>query len=101
MKGDYIELKGLQSSRAYKLLQALWVQQGADILKAQSKAAKKGQESSWRFYAGQAEGFAIAINQLDSALLAMEHEGEGDQINSADEVAKLFDEIKLKQGEQQ
>lgn len=78
MNVDYADLKGLQVSRGYQKLQALWAHEGSKMMEGLQRAAARGQESSWRYYAGQIKGFEIAIAHLDRALIQMEKEGEGD-----------------------
>lgn len=72
--GEQAALRGVQMSQGYKILQALWATQGAKIMDSMMKAAGKGQESAWRFYAGQMKGFDLAITQLDRALEQMAKE---------------------------
>lgn len=76
MNSDYFDLKQLQSSIGYQKLQALWAHEGVLIMHSLQKAAAKGQESAWRYYAGQMKGFDLAITHLGRALLQMEKEGE-------------------------
>lgn len=76
MMSDYFDLKALQNSIGYQKLQALWAHEGNRIMDSTLKAAAKGQESAWRYYAGQMKGFDIAITHLERALLQMEKEGE-------------------------
>lgn len=79
MRGEYAALKGLQSHPGYKILQALWLHEHAKIVESMRKAARKNQESSWRFYAGQQEGFDLAVTHLDRALTDMERQEENVQ----------------------
>lgn len=76
MNSDYFDLKRLESSIGYQKLQALWAHEGGEIMKSTLKAASKGQESAWRYYAGQIKGFDLAITHLTRALVQMEKEGE-------------------------
>lgn len=97
MKGEYIELKGLQGSQGYKLLQALWAHQGLKMMETMQKKAALGNESAWRWYAGQIKGFELAVSQLDLALIQMEKEGDGISevdTRAVDEVRELLDKIK-------
>jgi hypothetical protein len=93
MNTDYMDLRQLQQSRGYQKLQALWAKQYAIVVEGMRKSAKKNQESAWRFYAGQMEGFDLAISQLDRALLQMEKEGESETPASAT-VEELMKEIR-------
>ena len=82
MNADYNDLKQLQGSIAYQKLQALWAHEGAMVMNGLTRAASKGQESAWRYYAGQMKGFELAIGQLERAILQMEKEGAGEQENT-------------------
>jgi hypothetical protein len=93
MNTDFYDLKQLQGSRGYQKLQALWANQYARVVEGMRKAAKKNQESSWRFYAGQMEGFDLAISQLDRALMQMEKEGEAES-PATTTVEELMKEIR-------
>lgn len=92
MNADYNDLKSLHLSIGYQKLQALWAHEGAMVMNGLQRAAAKGQESSWRYYAGQMKGFELAIGQLERALLQMEKEGEQDKPNektAAEIIAEL------------
>lgn len=98
MNTDYVDLKSLQGIRGYQKLQALWAHEGVKIMESLQKSAAKGQESAWRYYAGQMKGFDLAITQLERALLHMEQEGETE--NPAQKtVEELLKEIKGTNGE--
>lgn len=90
MNTDYFDLKSLQSSPGWVKLQALWAKQYALVIEDLMKTARKGNETSWRFKAGQMQGFDLAIQQLDRALLQMEKEGEDANAgpNAVDELMK-------------
>jgi len=93
MNSDYMDFKELQASRAFHKLQALWAHEGVRIMDALQRAASKGQESAWRYYAGQMKGFDLAITHLERAILQMEKEGEGDT-PATKTVEELLNEIK-------
>lgn len=90
MNTDYMDLKMLQGLRGYQKLQALWAHEGARIMASLQNAASKGQESSWRYYAGIAKGFDLAITHLERALIQMEKEGDIDSpaTRTVDELLK-------------
>jgi competence protein ComGC len=79
MNMDYSDLKNLRNSIGYQKLQALWAHEGAMVMNGLQRAAGKGQESAWRYYAGQMKGFELAIGQLERALLQMEKDGESEE----------------------
>lgn len=93
MNADYADLKQLQGLRGYQKLQALWAHEGSRVMEGLQRAAARGQESSWRYYAGQMRGFELAIAQLDRALLQMEKEGEGDN-PATKSVEEILNEIR-------
>lgn len=76
MNTDYYDLKQLQGTRGYQKLQALWAHEYAVLMIGLQKAAAKGQESAWRYYAGQLKGADLMTGMMDRALLQMEKEGE-------------------------
>ena len=74
MNADYMDLKMLQGLRGYQKLQALWAHEYALLMSGIQKAASKGQESAWRYYAGQLKGADLMTGMLERALLQMEKE---------------------------
>jgi len=93
MNADYLDLKTLQGARGYQKLQALWAHEGTRILESLHRAAARGQESAWRYYAGQMRGFELAITHLERALLQMEQEGDI-ETPASKTVQELLNEIK-------
>lgn len=73
---EYNALASLRTHQGYAVLQALWVASGQELMKRLQTAAGKGQESAWRYYAGQVFGFEVAIGQLERALKEMERDAE-------------------------
>lgn len=96
MNADFNDLNELRSSRGYQLLLGLWAIQGQKILEASRRAARKPQESAWRFYAGQQEGFELAIGEIDRALTEMQQKSEN-QVAQID-IDKTLAEIKARGG---
>lgn len=97
MTGEYSALRSLQNSDGWKVLTALWAKQGLKVMEGLQKAAAKGQESAWRYYAGQMKGFDIAITQLDRALMDMEREDENRVSSEQSTVEELLKSIKKDQ----
>ena len=93
MNNDYFDLKQLQQSRGYQKLQALWAHEYAALMMGLQRAASKGQESAWRYYAGQLKGADLMTGQLERALVQMEKEGEGDNPATQD-VTELLKELR-------
>lgn len=94
-KEDYYDLKALQSMRGYQKLQALWAHEYIKIMEAVQRAGAKGQESAWRYYAGQLKGADVMTQQLERALLQIEKEGEVmSETPASRDVEELFKKIK-------
>jgi hypothetical protein len=81
---DYFDLKQLQNSQGYQKLLALWAHEYAMLMIGLQRAAAKGQESNWRYYAGQLKGADLMTGQLERALVQMEKEGEVDNQGTND-----------------
>lgn len=97
MKQEYHALKFMEKSDGYKILQELWILQVSKIEEARDRAASRGQESAWRYQAGQEKGFKLAMTALVRALADMERSEEGlDEDNAAE---KLLEEIKTRGGD--
>lgn len=97
MNLDYNDLKKIQNSLGYQKLQALWAHEYVLLMSGLQKAAAKGQESAWRYYAGQLKGADLMTGMLDRALLQMEKEGETDgtkEKSAAEIIAELRGEKK-------
>ena len=96
MKAEYNQLKQLEGMPGYQILMGLWAIQGQKILEASRRCAKKSNEGSWRYYAGQQEGFELAITQLQRSLTDMEKDSdnlEGSK-RSEKEVEELLKNLK-------
>jgi hypothetical protein len=93
MNSDFFDLKSLENSKGYQKLQALWAHEYALLMISLQKAASKGQESAWRYYAGQLKGADLMTGMLNRALLQIEKEGETDNPGTAD-VEELMKEIR-------
>lgn len=91
MKAEYSALIALQNSAGWPVLQSLWALQHRKIVDAARKAGKQGKESAWRWYAGQLEGFEVAITQLDRALEDMRREDEN--VEASQEAQEQVDEL--------
>jgi hypothetical protein len=88
MNSDYFDLKQLQRQPGYAKLQALWAHEYVMLMNGLQKAAAKGQESAWRYYAGQLKGADLMTGMLDRALLQMEKEGESEIENKETRTAE-------------
>lgn len=92
MSNEYLPLKALEDNQGYKILEALWIHQVAEIEKARDKAAQRGNDSSWRYWAGQEKGFKLAMTALARAMVQMQKEDEN--VESQSRIDKLLEEIK-------
>jgi hypothetical protein len=88
---NFIELSRLKAMQGYRVLENEWLHQVTKIEAARSRAAKRGQESAWRYWAGYEEGFKLAMMTLHRALERMEVEVGEMPGNSVD---KLLEEIR-------
>lgn len=80
---DYRDLKSLRSHPGFQKLQALWTQNAQEIMRALDRTTKlSGKDQPLRYYAGQWNGFNVAIGRLDIALEEMERVVE----NKADDL---------------
>lgn len=93
MNTDYFDLKKLQGHPGYQKLQALWAHEYVMLMNGIQKAGAKGQESAWRYYAGQLKGADLMTGMLDRALLQMEKEGEGDNPGTQN-IEELLKEVR-------
>lgn len=98
MTAEYNHLMSLKMSEGYKVLQALWAHQHGKIVEAMRKAGKKGNETSWRYFAGQNEGFELAITQVERALEDMQKtmENENPQADPSRDIEELLNNLKEK-----
>lgn len=94
MKQEYTALRGLQQNTGYKILEELWMHQVAKIEESRDRAATKGNESAWRYWAGQEKGFKLAMTAVQRALTEMEKDNENIETESS--LDKLLDEIRPK-----
>lgn len=94
MKSEYAALAGLETNTGFRVLEALWIHQIAKIEEARDKAAAKGNETAWRYWAGQEKGFKLAMTARQRAMVEMEKEKENIDQESA--IDRLFEEVRPK-----
>lgn len=94
MNDEYAALRGLENIKGYQILQQLWIHQIAKIEESRDKAAAKGSETAWRYWAGQEKGFKLAMTAVARALAEMEKEKEN--IDQESKLDALLDEIRPK-----
>lgn len=98
MKAEYNHLYSLKNHPGYEVLMALWAIQHQKITDAMRKSGKQNKEMNWRYFAGQLEGFEIAITQMDRALKDMAEKGE-DAIANEEATRQVEDLLKKIKGE--
>lgn len=91
MTSEYTALLQLKASPGWDILQALWIKEHEKIVDAMRRAGKRGNETSWRYFAGQQEGFDLAIMQLHRALAEMESKEE--DVHESVEAKQQIDEL--------
>lgn len=79
---------------------ALWAIQHQKIVDALRKAGKQNKEMNWRYFAGQQEGFELALTQVDRAMKEMEEKGE-DVVANVEAQRQVEDLLKKIKGEGQ
>lgn len=69
MTQDYTDLSETRNSRGYQKLQALWAEQGMKIMENLNKHSKlTGKDTSLRYFAGQWNGFDLAVGMMERAM---------------------------------
>lgn len=94
MNSDYLALKHLLTQPSFRLLEALWLHQVGKIEEARDKAALRGSETAWRYYAGQEKGFKLAMTAVQRALAQMESEDQS--IDEDTKYEAMLENLKLK-----
>ena len=95
MSDEYLAFKSLMEDTRYKALEDLWIYHLSKIEEARDRAAKRGQESSWRYYAGQEAGFKRATMALRMAIADIEK--KDDNVTNEEKVLSMLEELKIKQ----
>lgn len=75
MNSDFQLLNSLKNHAGYKRLQELWLEEISDIEAHRDSAASRGQESAWRYQAGQEKGAKRIAMRLEVELAKLEDEG--------------------------
>lgn len=71
-RAEYVALKRLETNPDYQALQSLWLFTVSKIQKSRDTAAAKGQESAWRYYAGQEKGAQDIVMALSLRIAELE-----------------------------
>lgn len=77
MRSEYLALRRLSESSDYRMLEAIWMHHVSKIEQARDRAASRGQESAWRYAAGQEKGAKLIMTALQAAIVDMESKEEG------------------------
>lgn len=94
MINEYAALRGILQHGGYKILEALWLEQISKIEASRDNAAKRGNESAWRYWAGQEKGFKLAMTAVHRAISDMEKEHAN--LEQEDKIEKMLEEIRPK-----
>lgn len=100
MTPDYMDLAELKGSRGYHKLQSLWAEHGLKIMDNFNKQSKlSGKDQSLRYYAGQWNGFDLAVGMLERALNEIQRQlGNAEESNRVETIlSKLTDRTGDKQ----
>lgn len=90
-RNTYIILNQLMSHPGWKVLEELWLEEVTSIEDGRDKAAKRGSETAWRYWAGMEKGFKSAIIQPKIILARMEM--DEDNSRAENKVADLIQEL--------
>lgn len=69
---EYMALCRLKNNPDYQTLMAKWLYLVSKIETSRDNAAARGQESSWRYFAGQEKGCKTIMMALDLAIKDLE-----------------------------
>lgn len=89
---DYVALEGLLAHEGWAVLERLWLEEITEIEESRDKAAGRGHESAWRYWAGQEKGFKRAI--VKAKLRMAELENEDETRKQGDDYDQLLNEIR-------
>jgi hypothetical protein len=87
-------LSTLAKSPGYMKLMELWIQEVTEIEAKRDSAASRGQESAWRYFAGQEKGFKRAMVRLNEELVKMEEEGGDIAQEPSEKIERLLSEAR-------
>ena len=82
MKSQYTKLKSLTDHPGWEILKQEWLAQITKIEECRDKAAKRGSETAWRYWAGQEYGAKLMTMTAEIALANMEKENLDDSENN-------------------
>lgn len=90
-RAEYMALKRLENNPDYQILQAKWAYVVSEIQKSRDNAAARGQESAWRYFAGQEKGAQRIV--LSLALAMADLESKDAELADESSYSKIVDEV--------
>jgi len=91
---DLVLLTALKSHPAYKRLQELWLEDISEIETKRDLSAARGQESAWRYWAGQEKGAKRLMVRLDIEIERLKEEGADPSNAPSEIIEKLLSEAR-------
>lgn len=92
MRAEYLALMRLSQNEDFRVLEAIWAHHIAKMEASRDRAASRGQESAWRYAAGQEKGAKTITTALQAAILDME--SKDDELADESNYDALLKEIK-------
>lgn len=71
-RSEYMALKRLENNADYKILEFRWLSLISEIEKSRDNSAARGQESAWRYFAGQEKGAKRMVTALSARIIELE-----------------------------
>lgn len=93
-RATFAMLQTLSKSPAFAKLVELWVVDVTKIEASRDGAASRGQESSWRYWAGLEKGYKRAMMRLQEELSRMEEEGGDIAQEPSEKIQRLLSEAR-------
>ncbi len=90
---DFQLFSTLEKSPGYKKLTLLWMDDLTEIEIKRDAAASRGQESAWRYWAGQEKGYKRAMMRLNQEIALLQEEG-GPREGPSEMIEKLLSETR-------
>ena len=92
MNHDANLLAALETHAGYKILEQLWLQDISEIEEKRDQAARRGNESAWRYWAGVEKGAKQLMVKLKVTLA--EWELESTEEDDQERLLKMAKELK-------
>lgn len=85
-------LAALETHAGYKLLEQLWLEDISEIEEKRDQAAKRGNESAWRYWAGMEKGAKQLMVKLKVTLALWD--SESDEESDSERLTRMAKELK-------